>query len=456
MKTLIIFFLLPLQIIAQPAYLPEKNIEGVWIGFLYTTGAKLPYELAISQNQDILNGYSLTVFTFDGKENIGVKKIKLKNKKGIISLEDGELIYDNYTTPPRRVKLFSTFSLNIKDSAMILSGTFFTKSMDYRSPNQNSYEGIIRLQKQTIFNQTNLITKLDEMNLLNTLSFIQPAIEEKNVTAIVQVPVEKINPPQAKEKEKEIILSPLIVKQLPPVIVPPPKEEIKTTVRTSTEKQEATVLPKDKETAIITKPVTEKKIVRGADPKQKEVLDNAPAIAILKSRPVPVPKDNEIAVVRKPVIEKKLPPVPEPEKKAVVTTTPIPFKKTMQPAIPTNTAADVDTRKTEIIRSVFFKTDSLVINLYDNGEIDGDTVSVVLNGKIIIAKEGLTTKAITKTIYITPDLGDSLQLVMYAENLGTLPPNTGLLTIQDGAERYEIRFAGDFTKNSAIILRRRE
>ncbi len=127
----------------------------------------------------------------------------------------------------------------------------------------------------------------------------------------------------------------------------------------------------------------------------------------------------------------------------------------MQPAIPTNTAADVDTRKTEIIRSVFFKTDSLVINLYDNGEVDGDTVSVVLNGKVIIAREGLTASAITKTIYITPDLGDSLQLVMYAENLGALPPNTGLLTIQDGEDRYEIRFAGDFTKNSAIILKRR-
>ncbi len=137
-------------------------------------------------------------------------------------------------------------------------------------------------------------------------------------------------------------------------------------------------------------------------------------------------------------------------------TVPAPLVKAPQPVIPSNTAANVDTRKTEIIRSVFFKTDSLVINLYDNGEIDGDTVSVVLNGKIIIAKEGLTAKAITKTIYITSDLGDSLQLVMYAENLGTLPPNTGLLTLQDGDDRYEIRFAGDFKKNSAIILRRRQ
>ncbi len=147
--------------------------------------------------------------------------------------------------------------------------------------------------------------------------------------------------------------------------------------------------------------------------------------------------------------------MPDPEKNAIIKSTPIPLIKASQLVIPINTAANIDTRKTEIIRSVFFRTDSLVIKLYDNGEVDGDTVSVVLNGKVIIAREGLTASAITKTIYITPDLGDSLQLVMYAENLGTLPPNTGLLTIQDGDDRYEIRFAGDYQKNSAIILKRR-
>ena len=103
-----------------------------------------------------------------------------------------------------------------------------------------------------------------------------------------------------------------------------------------------------------------------------------------------------------------------------------------------------------------FKSDSLTLTLYDNGEVDGDTVSVLLNGKTILSKQRLSTNAITKTIYITPDLGDSLQLIMYAENLGSLPPNSGLLIIKDGRDRYEIRFAGDLTKNAAIILKRRQ
>ena len=122
---------------------------------------------------------------------------------------------------------------------------------------------------------------------------------------------------------------------------------------------------------------------------------------------------------------------------------------------PVITSQELAKRKIETIRTVDFKSDSLVLTLYDNGVIDGDTVSVVLNGKVIISKQVLNTNAIKKTIYFTPDLGDSLQVIMYAENLGKIPPNTGLLILQDGDDRYEIRFAGDLQKNSAIILKRK-
>ncbi len=78
------------------------------------------------------------------------------------------------------------------------------------------------------------------------------------------------------------------------------------------------------------------------------------------------------------------------------------------------TAAQVAARKIETIRSVFVKSDSLLLSLYDNGEIDGDTVSILVNANVIFARQGLGTNAIKKTIYFTPDLGGSLQLIMYA------------------------------------------
>ena len=69
--------------------------------------------------------------------------------------------------------------------------------------------------------------------------------------------------------------------------------------------------------------------------------------------------------------------------------------------------------------------------------------------------QGLMSKAINKTIYLTPEMGDSIVLIMYAENLGSIPPNTGLLVIHDGDDIYEIRFSGDLKKNSSIILKRK-
>lgn len=128
--------------------------------------------------------------------------------------------------------------------------------------------------------------------------------------------------------------------------------------------------------------------------------------------------------------------------------------KVNRPVITYEPAAEVNDRKLEMVETVFFKSDSLQLTLYDNGEVDGDTVSVLLNGKVIMPKQGLSTKAIRKTIFLPPGT-DSLQLIMYAENLGSIPPNTGLLVVQDGDVVYEIRFSADMNKNSAIVFRRK-
>jgi hypothetical protein len=137
-----------------------------------------------------------------------------------------------------------------------------------------------------------------------------------------------------------------------------------------------------------------------------------------------------------------------------------PVVKTVEPvvakvAVPTAPAAYVKERTIETIQSVYYQSDSLVLTLYDNGVVDGDTVTVLMNGNVIIPKQGLTTKAFRKTIYIDKNTPDSLQLIMYAETLGSIPPNTGLLVVQDGEKIYEIRFSGDYQKNAAIVFRRK-
>lgn len=119
-------------------------------------------------------------------------------------------------------------------------------------------------------------------------------------------------------------------------------------------------------------------------------------------------------------------------------------------------ATFIKERKSEFSQIVNFKSDSLDLALYDNGEIDGDTVSVLLNGEVIIAKQCLKATAYKKTIYITPGKDEEFTMVLYAENLGKYPPNTGLLVVHDGDDVYNVHFSADFHKNAGVIFRRKQ
>src|SRR5688572_30332967 len=112
-------------------------------------------------------------------------------------------------------------------------------------------------------------------------------------------------------------------------------------------------------------------------------------------------------------------------------------------------------RRIQKISEIFFSSDSLQLSFFDNGTVDGDTVSMVLDGRIIAEKIKLTTNAFRITIPTRIGQTDSLILVMHAESLGLIPPNTGLLIILDGATRHEIRFEGDLQRSSAVVLRKK-
>ena len=156
---------------------------------------------------------------------------------------------------------------------------------------------------------------------------------------------------------------------------------------------------------------------------------------------------------------------------AIVTNNPVPETKEVktEPVAPVSVvpetkkppvdiiarSASVAGRKSEFSQIVSFKSDSLELSLYDNGEIDDDTVSVFMNGEVILSKQGLKGSAIKKTIYITPG-NEDFTLVLFAENLGKYPPNTGLLVVHDGEDVYNLRFSSDYQKSSGIVFRRKK
>ena len=81
--------------------------------------------------------------------------------------------------------------------------------------------------------------------------------------------------------------------------------------------------------------------------------------------------------------------------------------------------------------------------------MDGDSVSLFLNGKLLVTRKKLTTQPLSIRIPKN-EVEDENELVMYAENLGTIAPNTALMVVTDGTKRYEVRITSDLQKSGTI------
>lgn len=101
------------------------------------------------------------------------------------------------------------------------------------------------------------------------------------------------------------------------------------------------------------------------------------------------------------------------------------------------------------IPEILVDTGQIRLDFYDNGEIDGDSISVKINDKIVLSHQKLTLDPITT--YVRIDLNNKFQEVeMIAENLGTIPPNTALLIITVGKKRYELSLTSTDQKSAKV------
>ena len=114
--------------------------------------------------------------------------------------------------------------------------------------------------------------------------------------------------------------------------------------------------------------------------------------------------------------------------------------------------ATTRSRENELIKTLTINNEEISVRLYDNGEIDGDTISVYLDGRPIVSNKGLSTQPITVNLKMDENNPDHV-LVMVAENLGRIPPNTSLMIVQDGDKRYEVSITSTEQKNAMVRFR---
>jgi len=129
---------------------------------------------------------------------------------------------------------------------------------------------------------------------------------------------------------------------------------------------------------------------------------------------------------------------------------PVEIKKPVDPNL--QLVTNLNKRAFDISPVIDVDADSLKITLYDNGEVDNDTISLFYNRKLVAAKKLLSAKPLTFMLPLDTTINE---IAMFAENLGKLPPNTALAVIYAGEKRFELGMTSTFIKNATIRFRRK-
>ena len=123
-----------------------------------------------------------------------------------------------------------------------------------------------------------------------------------------------------------------------------------------------------------------------------------------------------------------------------------------KPVVITPAPPDIKNRINELVKTLNISNNQVTVKLFDNGEIDGDTISVYLDNKLVLSDKRLTAAPLILRFDMN-EQQDEHELTMVAENLGTIPPNTSLMIVEAGTQRFEVRITSTEQKNAVVKFR---
>jgi hypothetical protein len=181
-------------------------------------------------------------------------------------------------------------------------------------------------------------------------------------------------------------------------------------------------------------------------PPVKKITDNTKTTTPEK-KPVVVTKPPiKQPIIQKPIV-KTIPPVTNPKIDSAIT------KVTKPPVVPK--PAVLTDRTNELVKVLTVNDPDVTIKLYDNGEIDGDTISVYLDNKLVLSAKRLTASPLIVKLKMDKDNTEH-ELIMVAENLGRIPPNTSLMIVESGGQRFDVRITSTQQKNAVVRFKYQE
>ncbi len=222
---------------------------------------------------------------------------------------------------------------------------------------------------------------------------------------------------------------------------------------TAFKKNDITAVPKPK--AVIPN-LPKKTDTAKQKPKQLPVITQKPAVK-------PAPKTNTtdanptVKNTKPNPIQQPVDRIPEPsvnspkmDTAAVIQKNQIPIQKMPLPKV-------LMERENNLVATVIVDQEDIQIDFFDNGTIDNDTISVYHNNKLVVSNGRLTYSPIRVNIKCSKT-DSHHEIIVVAENLGDIPPNTALMVItaNGGRFRKEVFLASTEERNAKVIIEYRK
>ena len=119
--------------------------------------------------------------------------------------------------------------------------------------------------------------------------------------------------------------------------------------------------------------------------------------------------------------------------------------------VKTDSVKTVATRKNTVFSRIPVSVTNITLDIFDNGTVDGDSISVYYNNKLLVSNRRLTDKAITVQLLLDVKAAQH-EIVLFAHNLGSISPNTATIVVKAGAKRYELHSSASLTENAVLVL----
>lgn len=110
---------------------------------------------------------------------------------------------------------------------------------------------------------------------------------------------------------------------------------------------------------------------------------------------------------------------------------------------------DLNKRKVVSTKSITVKSQTINLQVWDNNKVDGDIISLKLNDEWILTNFELSGE---KQIIPVVLKKQNNELLLFAENLGKIPPNTAAIMVEDKQHSNTFILNSDMSKSETVKI----